>query len=378
MSLFYFKRILVKRSGLILGIGIVMACLIFIFTWNLVTYTASSTIYTGIGPGYENGEGADIRLKNREQTIRSENLIHILKSRETMEKTAIRLMARHLLLTKPDPAFCQPETWQALMTEIPDEVKKIVERIDQSAEDTAQKAEIQHDTLTVTQAVKIKLRKFRIKKEYYTLKAGDSPDEICMRFGLYMNELARMNNPMPPFQGGQRLVVGKVSEPYWVDSTILAQKPVQVDTTGMFSRAVNKDESRYEKLVEGLTSYKNATPDNFIAKTLQSSKSHYSVLQISSVKISRIRNSDLLKLSFDCTDPGVCVNTLKILTEVFQSQYEHLTEGQSRMVTGFSRIHENQSGFMLDSLERELSQLLMKNLPNSAGQSQFVQVKKGL
>jgi len=379
MNLFYFKRLLVKRSGLILGTGIIMAGLVFMFTRNLGdTYTASSTIYAGIRPGYENGEGVNTRFNNRDQHIRPENLIHILKSRETAEKSAIRLMARHLMLTKPDPALCLPETWQALMTEIPDEVEKIVVRIDQSAKDTVQNADIKHETQTISTASIIKVKKFRVKKEYYTLKAGDTPDEICMRFGLYMDELTRMNNPMPPFQGGQRLVVRKVSESYWVDSIIPAQKPVRVDTAEILPTTVNNDELRYEKLVEGLTTYKNATPDNYIAKTLQSSQSHYGVHQISSVKIKRIRNSDLLKLSFDCTDPGVCLNTLQILTDVLQSQYESLTAGQPQMVPGSFRIHENQSGFLLDSLERELARLQMKYPLNSAGQSQFVQVKKGL
>ncbi|TSA37744.1 MAG: hypothetical protein D4R64_05235 [Porphyromonadaceae bacterium] len=65
----------------------------------------------------------------------------------------------------------------------------------------------------------------RAKARYYTIKAGDSPLGVCKKFGLTLDELNRLNSPMPPFNGGQRLIVGTLPEPGRVDTIVIKKVP---------------------------------------------------------------------------------------------------------------------------------------------------------
>ncbi|MFA5815921.1 MAG: hypothetical protein WC865_09915 [Bacteroidales bacterium] len=280
---------------LIFGVASVMAVLVYLFTMgHRETYTTYSTIYTGIATNAQ-----------------FDNLINIIKSRETLEKTAIRLMAQHLILTEPDPGYCLPETWRKLMSEVPVEIKRMVEISYSKPPDNPKK-----DTVLP-----------RVKTKYYTIKAGDSPFGVCKKFGLTLDELNRLNSPMPPFNGGQRLIVGTLSEPNWVDTVLTKEVPVEIAD-------IVSDENllRYERLVKAMTDFKDANQENYLFKTLQSSNPYYGVQKISEVRVTRIQSSDLLKLSFDSNDPAVCMQTLKILTDVFRSQYQNLVQSDIQII----------------------------------------------
>lgn len=295
MNLKYFIRLLFKNAFLIFSVAIVMAVLVYLFTMGQPKiYTTSTTIYTA-------GIGINTQF---------DNLIIFIKSRETLEKTAIRLMAQHLNLTKPDPGYCLPETWRKLMSEVPMEIKRMLE-INYSKPIDKPK----NDTVLL-----------RVKTKYYTIKAGDSPLGVCNKFGLTLDELNRLNSPMPPFNGGQRLIVGTLSEPNCLDIAPVVVPGYNTDTVS------NENLLRYDRLVKDLTDFKNADQENYLFKTLQSSNPYYSVRKLSEVRVKRIQSSDLLKLSFDSNDPAVCVQTLKILTDVFRSQYQNMVQSDIQII----------------------------------------------
>lgn len=79
----------------------------------------------------------------------------------------------------------------------------------------------------------------RVKIKYYTIKAGDSPLGVCNKFGLTLDELNRLNSPMPPFNGGQRLIVGTLSEPNCLDIAPVVVPGYNTDTVS------NKNLLRY-------------------------------------------------------------------------------------------------------------------------------------
>jgi len=307
MNLVYFLRVLYRRSGLIIGIALLMAGIVFVLTCTMPkTYTSSSTLYTGIATGFDIESGANTRFDALANNAQFDNLINIFKSRETQEKTAIQLMAQHLLLTRPDPRYCLPETWKALMVDLPADIKRMVE--DSYLEKPDETPQIAAENITRPDTVLKMITEVKI------------PDNIC---------------------------VG--------------------------------DPARYRRLVKALTLYKDANQDNYIFNTLQSSNPFYGVQKISSVKVSRIQSSDLLKLTFDSDDPAVCMQTLKILTEVFRAQYQGVTERQTGLVSDYFRKQVTVSKSHLDSLEQKLLEFRMKNrIINYDEQTKFISEQKEL
>ncbi len=290
MNLIYFIRLLFKNFLLIFGIAIVMGLLVYMGTRNEPkTYTTFSTVYTGIATGYDIESGANARFDLFSNNAQFDNLINIIKSRDTQEKTAIRLMAQHLVLTKPDPIYCLPETWRKLMSEVPVEIKRMVGTSYLGTSDD-------------------------VKKEVTLLK-----DEIVS------------------------------------DQNLL----------------------RYNHLVKDMTDFKDADQENYLFKTLQSSNPYYSVQKISGVKVTRIQSSDLLRLTFDSNDPAVCMQTLKILTDVFKSQYQSITAKQTGLVSEYFRQRVTAAKKQLDSLEQDLLQFRMRNrIINYDEQTKFISEQK--
>jgi len=398
MNLIYFIRLIIKRIFLIFGIAFFMAVLVYILTRGQPkTYTTSTTVYTGIATGYDIESGSNSRFDLFANNAQFDNLINIIKSRETQEKTSIRLMAQELLLDKPDPKYCMPETWRELMSEVPMEIKRMVERIKLETPDKLKKDPVVRkvaDTIHSQQTFTGKVQKFRIKKNYYIIRAGDNPNYVCQKFGLSINELHNLNSPMPPFNGGTRIVVGTLSEPYLVDTLITkivpvaeeipqtktdssAPGPADISTVPGPGIVSDENELRYEKLVKEMTDYKDADQENYLFHTLQSSNKYFSVQKIATVKVTRIQSSDLLKLSYDSNDPAVCMQTLKILTDVFKAQYQAITTTQTGLVSDYFRQRVAATKKQLDSLEQDLLHFRMENrIINYDEQTKFISEQK--
>jgi uncharacterized protein involved in exopolysaccharide biosynthesis len=294
MNLIYFFRLLYKNIFLILGIALFMAILVYFSTRNQPkTYSTSSTVYTGIATGYDIESGVNARFDMFATNAKFDNLINIIKSRETQEKTAIRLMAQHLILSKPDPRYCLPETWRKLMSDLPAEIKRMVDE----------------------------------------------------------SRSAR-------------------TEP----SAAAVPGPAASNTDGIVNPG---DFIRYENLVKAMTDFKDANQENYLFKTLQSSNPYYSVQKISSIRVTRIQSSDLLRLSFDSNDPAVCMQTLKILTQVFTEQYQAITATQTGLVSEYYRRRVIAAKYQLDNIEWDLLHFRMENqLIKYEEQTKFISGRK--
>lgn len=87
-------------------------------------YDSKMTIYTGISAaklGIGDGGGKlDFFTANNSM----DNLIALLKGRNTVQDASIRLLAAHLSLSKHDPHFLSWESYQTLQKLLPDNIKK--------------------------------------------------------------------------------------------------------------------------------------------------------------------------------------------------------------------------------------------------------------
>ncbi|MGF2413616.1 MAG: exopolysaccharide transport family protein, partial [Ferruginibacter sp.] len=128
----------------------------------------------------------------------------------------------------------------------------------------------------------------------------------------------------------------------------------------LFPTAINR--MQYERTVDNLTALMKSSDTNFVYKLLNFNDEYYSIKAISTVKAERISSSDLLKLSYEVGDPGICQQTLAIFNEVCIKNYKHIKENRSDAVV---KYFETQLGLANVKLKQAEDKLLVFNKSNN-------------
>jgi uncharacterized protein involved in exopolysaccharide biosynthesis len=134
-NLLYFIRLFLKHLYLIIAVPLILGTAVFFLTKDEPrTYSSQAIVYTSLA----SGNSIDLTSLTF-STINTafDNLMGIIKSRETLEEVGLRLFASHLLLDKNDPQIILPENYNELMKSIPDEIKKL--KVAGNFEETYQK-----------------------------------------------------------------------------------------------------------------------------------------------------------------------------------------------------------------------------------------------
>lgn len=227
-----------------------------------------------------------------------DNLINIINSRETQQDVAIRLLSQHLLLKKADPKFISAASFEQLKKIAPATIYAGVEK----------------------------------------LKA-DTSLQVNIKDEKEPASAAKHNEPAATTQ---------------TDS-------VTVNTaSALFPASIDRD--LYERTVKMLTDLMNSSDTNFVYKLLNFENPHYSIKAISTVKAVRIANSDLIRLSYEVDDPGICQQTLAIFNEVCISNYKSIKENRSDAVV---KYFESQLGMAEQKLKMAEDKLLEFNKSNN-------------
>jgi uncharacterized protein involved in exopolysaccharide biosynthesis len=95
------------------------------------------------------------------------------------------------------------------------------------------------------------------------------------------------------------------------------------------------DAVAYEQTVKNLYDYMMKDDTNYIYRLLNFNNPHYSIKAISSVGVQRISSSDLIELRYNSDDPGICQQTLVMLTEVCMKNYKKIKESRSDAVVKY-------------------------------------------
>jgi len=122
---------------------------------------------------------------------------------------------------------------------------------------------------------------------------------------------------------------------------------------GLFPPEINR--ITYEKTVQNLIALKNSSNTNFVYELLNFEDPHYSISAIASVKAMRISNSDLIKLTYEVDDPGICQQTLAIYNEVCIKNYRNIKENRSDAVV---KYFEGQLAIANEKLKKGEDKLL--------------------
>ena len=130
MSLYETIRVLYYNARVIILACVIPTAAVIYFTADMEKkYRSSALIYTGIASGYsiESSEGQ--RIDYHVVNNAFDNLISLMKSRETLEEVGLRLLAKHLMLDAPN-ATIGSNSFQALQEFYPLENRTWVDTTD--------------------------------------------------------------------------------------------------------------------------------------------------------------------------------------------------------------------------------------------------------
>lgn len=296
MKLIVLIRLMLKHLILLIAVPMLLALLVILLTREpKLSYTSSTVLYTGLA------SGSSIEMEKSFNYFATntafDNLINIIKSRETQEEVAIRLLSLHLLLPKADPKYISPKLYAELKTKIPGNVYAYV---------------------------------------------------------------ARSNN--------------RNTAPAVEDSLQRGDK-APADSLVLFPSVISKAD--YETTVANLTALMKSNDTNFVYKLLNFEDEHYSIKAISAIKVERLSSSDLIKLTYEVNDPGICQQTLAIFNAVCIKNYKNIKENRSDAVVKYFEAQLDQANRKLKQAEDQLLSFNKSNkIINYYEQSKAVAVVK--
>lgn len=124
----------------------------------------------------------------------------------------------------------------------------------------------------------------------------------------------------------------------------------------------------------------NATPKNIISDIVNGEADFYSIKKVSStLGVTRKDNSDMLELSYRCTDPGVCKQTLDLLSSTFIQRHKSIKGTETGSVVDYFQTQLNDARSTMSDAENRLKEFMVQNrIINYNEQSKYVAETKEL
>tara|TARA_B100000809_G_C15140488_1_gene533006 strand:+ start:11161 stop:13356 length:2196 start_codon:yes stop_codon:yes gene_type:complete len=133
------------------------------------------------------------------------------------------------------------------------------------------------------------------------------------------------------------------------------------------------EESTYENLVV----FRDSTLSNEVADLIASKHDFFSLSHLSGVSIAVQGNSDILKLEYATTDPGICVQTLLVLVEVATARHKVIKNSQTGSVVEYFELETQKAYAGLEDDEAELLAFRKENnIINYYEQTRYISARK--
>jgi uncharacterized protein involved in exopolysaccharide biosynthesis len=112
----------------------------------------------------------------------------------------------------------------------------------------------------------------------------------------------------------------------------------------------------FDKTYERLQSYLSQDHENVIYRIVHNKRyiPNYSLLALNNIKFKRIKTSDLVKIDFSATDPGIAMNTLIFFAEAFIKRYRFLKVSETGDIVSYFERQLLKAQIKLDDFEKEL------------------------
>jgi len=394
MKFIHLVKILQRHIVLIILVPLIPACIVFFINRKKQTkYLCETTIYTGITSGYSVRQNQTIDLAASNASY--DNLINLIRARQTLEEVSVRLLVQHLMLDHADPRYISKENYDDIISKVPSDVTSLIKKERRknsryyrppaqqtSTGDTVWEQPGADQSLT-SEATETH-SPAPPKEGYHVVKRGETVYSIARAYGLSIMELKHNNDLVNnSIAVGQRLLVAQnrlnpqpspVSreeepEPMPITgdtfsdsiSSISAFYNVNTETFSVRSRELGDTTSSFERSVRRLLVYARQNDYNFIYKLWSSDNPFYGLNALSSVGVTRIQNSDLVTISYVNSDPGICQNTLIFLTKVFLRNYRLLKQNQTDAVIAYFKRQLDDAARRLQKAENELLIFNSKN-----------------
>ncbi|KAF0198512.1 MAG: hypothetical protein FD166_1153 [Bacteroidetes bacterium] len=333
MSIIEILRLLRKHMVLLIMTPLLMALLVGYLTRKpVLVYSSETTLYTGIASG--SSVEMDKSLSFFATNTAFDNLINVIKSRETQQEVAIRLLAQHLLLEKYDDKYISRSSYSALRKITPQHIELLI---------------------------------IRDKLQGDGNKANKSVRNTPSSGSATQGSISNTDNVVSGDSTGRDTV--KADENFSFSSLDTASN------NGMQPLSINRE--AFELTVQNLKAYMALSDTNFVYKLLYFNHPHYSFNALSKIKVQRIGTSDLVKLNYESDDPGICQQTLVLLTEVCIKNYKGIKENRSDAVVKYFEYQVKQAAARLQVSENRLLKFNEEhNIINYYEQSKAVAIVK--
>ena len=116
-----------------------------------------------------------------------------------------------------------------------------------------------------------------------------------------------------------------------------------------------------DKTADNLLKYKEDMPGNFLYTLFYDKTSHYGYESLKKVIVRRIGNSDIIDISYTSDDPGIALNTVKLITEELSNSYEGFKYKSSNEVVAYYEEQLLTVKSRLSVLEDDLTRFNIEN-----------------
>ncbi len=239
----------------------------------------------------------------------------------------------------------------------------------------------------------------RTQYQYHTVRSKETLYSIAQQYDVSVNDIKNWNNISgESIESGKRLIVGRqIKSSRQLDTASREQSRITdyseyvmqdfrfLDTQQKATEPRQKDaivppgveENDYYQTVQNLMGYYQSSDSNFVYELLQYNHPIYSIQAISRAQVTRVQNSDFIRIAYNSKDPGVCQQTLKILTKVFIHNYKSLRARQTDQVVKYFEQQVKKASQRLKDAERRLLRFNQENnLINYNEQTEAIAVEK--
>jgi uncharacterized protein involved in exopolysaccharide biosynthesis/LysM repeat protein len=343
MDLVRIIRLFQRNLILLIGVPLVLVVIVKYLTRNpTLKFESETSIYTGLASGYSLDQNKGFNLFATNNMF--DNLINIIKSREVAAETGIRLFTKCLMLEQLDPSIILKVNYDALHARTPEHIKRLLMRPSEGSQNQAiHRRNANNDSIRLNNGDVVYQGRL-----FHKTKPDETIFTLARQYGIAVSELMDMNALTTYYLNpGIMLIIKDANR-----ST--GSQPVVLFDSMDIRKDKNINNELYERNVEILMQYAYANDTNYIYGLLNSGNPYYAIRSIQSVTVRRVQSSDLINIKYTSFDPGLCRQTLLILTDVFINRFRMINENQSDAVVRYFMNEVNKASVRLRKAEDQL------------------------
>lgn len=121
------------------------------------------------------------------------------------------------------------------------------------------------------------------------------------------------------------------------------------------------DKTSEEKTIDNFMKYMKNDPENFLYGLLNGDGAFYSYDKLSSLEAKRLGYSDLIEISYQTTDPGITLNTVKLIYDELRTAYEDIRYKTTNDIVSYYEKELERQQAELSNLEDKLVNYNVEN-----------------